>query len=172
MYRLRVITLALILTQGACDAPRQPSAPRVNSQTVYVPIGDGTLASAAGDDVSLRKFSGRYLWVDFAAEWCAACTPQTHALQSVAASVPPGVVFLTVLTSERGGYGHPATRETAANWALRFGLDPARVLATDLSAMTLPRNILYSPAGQVLFDRTGAMNAGEIQSALEKYSSH
>mgnify|MGYP002525950815 CR=1 FL=1 len=78
------------------------------------------------------------------------------------------VVFLTVMTSDMKGYGDPATRETAARWSKAFGLDPTRVLAADLTSKTIPKHILFSPDGQVLFEKTGQMRSSEIRSTLTR----
>ena len=73
------------------------------------------------------------------------------------------------MTSDMGGYGEPATVATASKWATRFGLDPARVLAADLTAMTIPKNLLLSPEGHLLFEKTGQMRAAEIRDVLNRY---
>jgi len=168
MPGLKIHVLLVVLALLACNGQRELPAPPISSSTVYAPVGEGMLADAQGGHVSLRKFAGRYLWVDFAAEWCAACVPQTLAVKSAATAAPAGITFATIMTSERGGYGHPATRITARDWAQRYGLAPDRVLATDLSAMTLPRNILYGPDGRVVFDRTGEMRADEVLAVIGK----
>ncbi len=88
-----------------------------------------TFVDGGGQPVSLTDFNGRYVWIDYAAEWCAACTPQTTAIKSVAATALEKLVFVTSMVTERGGYGHPSTAATAARWAARFDLDPSRVWA-------------------------------------------
>ncbi len=70
------------------------------------------------------------------------------------------------MTSDMGGYGDPATKATAARWSSQFGLDPARVLAADLTASKIPKHILFSPDGQVLFEQTGQMSADQIRATL------
>ena len=120
--------------------------------------------------MSLEDFADQFIWSDYAAPWCGPCTPQTQAIKQVERSLGADtVVFLTVMTSDMGGFGDPATRQTAAQWANRFGLDPARVLAADLTSMTIPKHILFSPDGHVLFEKTGSMSAAEISTTLGRY---
>jgi hypothetical protein len=95
--------------------------------------------------VAYEQFAGQFIWADYAAPWCQPCEPQTQDVKAVDDSIGPEVVFFTVMTSDMEGYGDPATVETAARWASRFGLDPGRVLAADLTAMTIPKNLLFSP---------------------------
>jgi len=80
----------------------------------------GTFVDGGGNAASLNDFNGRYVWIDYAAEWCAACTPQTMAIKSVAATAPEMLVFITIMVTERGGYGHPSTAATAARRELDF----------------------------------------------------
>jgi thiol-disulfide isomerase/thioredoxin len=131
----------------------------------------GTLSrlNAKGELVALEQFAGRFIWAEYAAPWCGPCEPQARDARAVARSAGPEVVFLTVMTSDMGGYGDPATPATAAKWAARFGLDPEKVLAADLTAMTIPKHILFSPDGHVLLERTGQIFAGEIRSTLSRY---
>lgn len=97
------------------------------------------------------------------------CVPQTQDAHAVDSSYGPEVVFITVMTSDVGGYGDPATVATAAKWASRFGLDPERVLAADLTAMTIPKHLLFSPDGHLLFEKTGQMRASEMRDVLVRY---
>ena len=160
-FLIILITAAVAaLGIAACEAPPS-SASTKDPYTIQ-------RVNAVGEPVSLSNFSGRYLWVDYAAEWCAACVPQTQAVQSVASRSSSVVVYVTVMTSEPGGYGHPATQATAARWAERFDLDPRNVIAADLTAMTLPRHILFSPTGKKLFDHTGSLTATEISTIIDR----
>ena len=129
----------------------------------------GTFVDGDGKTVSLSDFYGRYVWIDYAAEWCAACTPQTMAIKSVATTASERLAFITIMVTERGGYGHPSTAATAERWASRFDLDPSRVWAGEVRHRFLPRNLLYSPQGDVLFDQVGELNASQIQAEIANH---
>jgi hypothetical protein len=129
----------------------------------------GTFVDGGGKTVSLNDLNGRYVWIDYAAEWCAACAPQTMAIKSVAVTAPEKLTFITIMVTERGGYGHPSTTVTAARWASRFGLDPSRVWAGQVRHRFLPRNLLYSPQGDVLFDQVGELKVGQIQAEIARH---
>ena len=156
-----VTLLSVIVALAACDAPS------ARARMEGVGSGNDAFVNGFGKLVTLDQYSGRFVWIDYSAEWCAACVPQTRASKAVASSQPPDVVFITIMTSEPEAFGHPATQATAARWAERFGLDPARVLAADLSAMTLPRQALISPSGRVVFEETGSMSAAQIRHTLQ-----
>ncbi len=150
MKRL-ALSLVLVLLM-ACEPV---SAPR--HQTV----------NALGEQASLAQFSGQYVWVDYAAEWCAACDPQSKVIRTLANGLDGEVVFVTIMTSEKEGYGHPATQATAADWAARYSLAPDRVFAADLTSMTLPQHALFAPDGQEIYRYTGSMSAKDITTVLE-----
>ena len=150
---MRVAALAalLIAVQACSPAP----APR------------HTTVNALGEPSSLAQFAGQYVWVDYAAEWCAACDPQSKVIRTLANGLDGEVVFVTIMTSEKEGYGHPATQATAADWAARYSLAPDRVFAADLTSMTLPQHALFAPDGQEIYRYTGSMSAKDITTVLE-----
>ena len=121
-----------------------------------------------GNRVSLSDFSGKYLWVDYAAEWCSYCEPQTRILKGLELKYADRVTFLTVITGTDEVMQSP-TAETALKWANRFNLDPYRVLA-QFSTNTLPYHILYSPSGEILHQDSGLYQAGKITSLLNSHT--
>ncbi len=68
-----------------------------------------------------------------------------------------------------GGYGDPATTATALNWASKYKLDKQYVLAANLTSMTVPKHIFFSPDGHMLFEKTGSMSASDIHTTLKQY---
>jgi thiol-disulfide isomerase/thioredoxin len=150
-------------------------------QNYSSPVGDMHDTSYAGQRnkvsrpnandkmVMLQDWSGKFIWVDYAAPWCSPCGPQTQAVKSVASSVGSNVIFITVMTSDMGGYGDPATLTTAISWAEQFQLDKHHVLAANLTSMTVPKHILFSPDGHMLFEKTSSMSASDISTTLTQY---
>ena len=169
---LRVLSLLLICAIGtgcaACTrTPGEERAGDLSDRSYYGARGKARV-SASGDSVRFEQFEGSFIWAEYAAPWCAPCAMQASAIRQVEDSVGSAVVFLTILTSDLGGYGDPATRTTAQSWADQHGLQPQRVLAADLTATTIPRHILYSPEGQMLFITTGYLPADRIQGIIEE----
>ncbi len=161
--RSPALLVALFIAAGlAACGPSSPAA----YQSPRAQFGQATSATAPnalGEPVSLAQFSGKFVWVDYAAEWCSSCRPQSSVIRSLAGAAPDSVVFVTIMTSEPEGYGHPATPQTAARWADSMSLDPARVLAADLTSLTLPRHTLFSPQGTEVYRHTGQLSAAEIR---------
>ena len=63
----------------------------------------------------------------------------------------------------------PSNRETAAEWARRYGLDPARVVAEGQSSRTVPQHALFSPMGQTLYRKTGQLSDDELAGVLDRH---
>lgn len=124
---------------------------------------------ATGKKVLLSDYAGEYLWVDYAAEWCSYCGPQTRTLQDLERSYGDKISFLTIVAGTEKVM-EPPTAETAMNWANRYNLDPEKVLAY-FSTNTLPYHILYSPSGTILFQGSGLYNSGKITNLLKTHTS-
>ncbi len=127
-------------------------------------IFSNSYIDATGEEVSLYDYSGDYVWVDYAAEWCSYCKPQAKTVRSLERKYGDRLVFLTVVTGTNKVM-EPPTAQTAMNWARRFNLDPEKVFAY-FSTNTLPYHILYSPSGEVLHENSGLYSAGQITNIL------
>ncbi len=168
MQRSAGPTAILLFLLAACGPSTDPPVGDMTDTSYYGLRGTVSRQNARGQMVAFEKFEGRFVWVDYAAPWCAPCAYQAREIRKLEDSFDD-VVFLTVMTSDQGGYGDPATQSTAARWASKFGLDEDHVLAADLTAMTIPKHILFSPEGHVLFEKTGGMSSDQIQSRLASY---
>jgi len=140
------------------------SAPANNTRTL-----SNSYIDATGKDDSLSDYYCSYLWVDYAAEWCSYCEPQTRTLKGLEDKYGDKLTFLTVVTGTGIVMEHP-TEETAMNWARRFELDTNKVLAY-FSTNKLPYHILYSPSGTILFQGSGLYNASKITNVLNTHTS-
>lgn len=163
----------LVIVAGAAsgcgESDQNPAVGDMLDTSYYGQRGSVVRPNANGDMVSLDEYDGSFIWAEYAAPWCSHCEPQAKATRDVARSFGRDVVFLTIMTSDMGGYGDPATPSTAYKWAARFRLDPVRVLAADLTAMTIPKHILFSPDGHVLYEKTGRISGTEIRATLDRY---
>lgn len=170
---LRSLLLALVqmLLLGCDEAPQVSPVVGNMADTSYYGLRNLERLNGLGQPVTMAQFGGRFVWADYAAPWCSTCFPQSENVKSLDEALgQQSVVFITVMTSDRGGSpSKPATVATAKRWADRFRLDAARVLVANLSSMTLPKHILFSPDGQVLFEHIGYLSVSEIQTILGKY---
>jgi thiol-disulfide isomerase/thioredoxin len=124
--------------------------------------------SASSGTVRLADFKGQYVWIDFAAPWCAPCRQQASIMRSIEKAYPGKVVFLTMMTSDNSS-SSPATEHTARQWANQYSLDPHHVLPTTEWARRIPQHILFSPLGQTLEWKIGLMRDVQIKATLASH---
>ncbi len=163
----------LVLTFLAGCGQEKPADPFVGDMTKFSWGGQVTpervkaRMNANGREVVVSEYAGRFVWADYAAPWCAPCIDQASAITQIEGELKDQVVFLTVVTSEQGGYGHEPTGLTARNWANRTGLEAERVVAAaGLTGWTIPTHILYSPEGQSLYRSSGYLSGDQIKTIL------
>jgi thiol-disulfide isomerase/thioredoxin len=125
--------------------------------------------NALGKPVTMPDFEGKYVWAEYAAPWCEACTWQTPETMKIEKEMAGDVVFLTIMTGKSSKYNDHATVETARAWAKRYGLDAKRVLAAELWFKTVPEHRFYSPEGHTLFVHVGTLSAGQISEVISYY---
>ena len=139
------------------------SVPRVEEQ----PVTYNSYIDLDGNMVSLDEFRGSYLWIDYAAEWCSYCEPQTRTIKALDRKIGDRILFITVVTGTNKVMQAP-TAETARQWASRFDLEPDRVLAR-FSTDTLPYHLLYSPEGEILFQGSGLFTTDKIETIIDQH---
>ncbi|MCU7834382.1 MAG: hypothetical protein KZQ83_03930 [gamma proteobacterium symbiont of Taylorina sp.] len=154
-----VIFMILMIMNIADDMSSSVVTKRALTYDSYVDVN--------GNIVLLDEFQGNYLWVDYAAEWCSYCEPQTRTMKALDRKMGDQILFLTVMTSTKKVMEPPAAI-TARQWANRFNLDSDMVLAK-FSTKTLPYHLLYSPSGTILFQGSGLYNENKISSIINKY---
>jgi len=126
--------------------------------------------NALGQPVGADQFAGRFVFVEYVAPWCPYSKNQAVSFRNLmnrGRFAGREVVFLTVMTGGEEALT-PSTRETAADWAGRYGLDPARVVAEGQSRRTVPQHALFSPMGQTLYRKTGQLSDDQLAGVLDR----
>lgn len=156
---IAVVVLFTIMTIMSDMTSTTPVTEQVVTYDSYIDVD--------GNVVSLDNYQGDYVWVDYAAEWCSYCEPQTRTIKALDRKMGDQVLFLTVV-SGTNKVMEPPTAEHARRWAERFNLDPESVLAK-FSTDTLPYHLLYSPSGEILYQGSGLYNANKITGIINQY---
>lgn len=146
----------VVMGLSACSLKIEPSNLEDYS---YGNARDIKRVDGNGNAVRWADYAGEFVWAEYAGPWCSTCDRQASELRGFDVD---GVIHVTVMTSEMGGYGHPATKDTAANWAKRYQLDQNNVIAADLTSKTVPEHQFFSPEGQILFKKSGYISRDEI----------
>jgi len=171
------MALLLSLSPGCSNDARQPDNPHVGDMYDTSYSGQVTpqrvkyRINAQGEKIRIDRYAGLFVWTDYAAPWCAPCTPQARVIHRLERAWPDRVVFVTIMTSESAGYEDIPDQRSARTWAARFELEPSMVVAaTDQWSRTVPAHLLYSPQGHTLFAHTGGMTEEQIREVVTRYT--
>jgi thiol-disulfide isomerase/thioredoxin len=150
-----VFILLIIASQFYSENPIQPT------EKTY-----GQFINIYGEKVELSDYFGKYLWVDYAAEWCSYCEPQTRTLKSLASKYHGKIDFLTIVTGTSKVMEAPTVEHIKA-WSEKYDIDSRKIIGRFYTDR-LPYNLLYSPGGKVLFRYSGLMKSVEIEQVIKK----
>ena len=149
---LVIILVAVTTIHNARNTPPPSRGNRPITLDYYIDVH--------GNTTSLSAYHGDYLWVNYAAEWCSYCGPQTEALRALDQQYGDKLLFITLITSTEKVVEAPSAA-TALEWANRYDLPQDKILAY-YSTKTLPYHILYSPTGDILYQGSGPHSTDQI----------
>ena len=134
-----------------------PSAPTAQGSAEGALLPDFSVSCLDGRDFSAGDCRGRTLVINLWATWCAPCVRELPAFAELQRSFPEE---LQVLLLHPG----PVTEDVAA-WladheiSLPCALDPDGTLCDTLGGgQVLPRTLVISPQGEVLYNRPGSVD--------------
>ena len=112
-----------------------------------IALSDIALASDGGT-ISLSKWAGRPLLINFWATWCAPCIAELPALSRAAAALAGDGITVLLVSIDRGGAAKAMTflKEHGVT-GVKLGFDPKARLSREMKVRGLPTT-LFLPAGQ------------------------
>lgn len=125
-----------------------------------------------GKPVSLGRFEGRPLVVNFWATWCAPCREEMPALTRVSARSAERVQFIG-LAQDDPAKVRAFARELGVSYPLWTGGDEVMELSRRLGNRmgVLPFTAILDPAGRVVAQKVGAYSEDELAAQLARFSS-
>lgn len=132
-----------------------------------VASGEGVLAKAVGDTLSLRDMAGKVIVLNFWASWCLPCRTEHAALSAMAryyADKP--IQFIGVLYNdepaaglrwigEMGGMSYPAVTDVESRTAIDYGL------------YGVPETFIIDPTGRVAHKELGPVTEEIIRRVVD-----
>ena len=124
-----------------------------------------------GQPVSLGRFEGRPLVVNFWATWCAPCREEMPALSRVSRRTAERVQFLG-LAQDDPAKVRAFGRELGVAYPLWIGGDEVMELSRRLGNRmgVLPFTVILDPAGRVVAQKVGAYNEEELAAQLASFA--
>jgi thiol-disulfide isomerase/thioredoxin len=130
----------------------------VCSIAMLVPLGP----SSADPPVSLPSVTGKVLWVDFWASWCAPCRRSFPWMNTMHEKYgAQGLQIIAVNVDKERTLAEEFLEETPADFELRF--DPNGALAQQFGVQAMPSSFLLDSSGNVIARHFGFKTADRDQ---------
>jgi thiol-disulfide isomerase/thioredoxin len=133
----------------------------------------GTLESLSlpalegGGSVSYDQFRSKPLVLNFFASWCPNCIAEMPDFQQVHEQLASKVAFLGVSQSDSRSASIDLVRQTGVRYPLGIDANGDFFRATGSTGM--PTTIFIRPGGQIAYIQVGALDAGNLRRAIERY---
>ena len=156
------LAVALALATGFATiaaAIPQTGAPAPAFSLELIANGKGT--------VSLDKYKGKGVYLNFFASWCVPCKAEVPSIARLSkAFAKRGVVVLGVDEFESPN----AARGFVTRFRLPYpiGLDDSGELGASYGLIGLPLHVFIGPDGTIVQRRAGEMSEGQIRASLDK----
>jgi peroxiredoxin len=159
--------VARMLSPPADPASIQPE-PAAAAELLGQRRPDFILADATGQAVSIDRFNGRVLLVNFWATWCAPCVeemPMLSQLQRDYAAQGFSVVGIALDEPQRA---REFAEELGIDYPLLFGLADAVVVGRRYGNATgmLPYSVLVDASGVIRWTRLGVLDRSQVETQL------
>lgn len=156
------VALAVLAVCGAGSAYAgipKTGAPAPNFSLELIANGQGT--------VSLDKYKGKGLYLNFFASWCIPCKAEVPSIAQLSkAYAKKGVVVLGVDELE----SIDAARGFVAKFKLPYaiGMDDSGALGASYGLIGLPLHVFIGADGKIVERRAGEMSADQIRAGLDQ----
>jgi thiol-disulfide isomerase/thioredoxin len=137
-----------------------------------VPVPPVALLAADGSRVTLDRFRGELVVLNFWATWCGPCVRELPSLQRLAARLPAGRARVVVVSQDRDGFERvtPFLVQRAIDIAASY-VDERLGFSHAAGVSALPTTILLGPDGRELGRLIGAAewDSPEAQALIGHY---
>ncbi|NDJ60466.1 MAG: TlpA family protein disulfide reductase [Chloroflexi bacterium] len=167
MRRLKFIVFGLCLLIAAC-APDQPQtqSESPSGDVRAFPAPDFTLERLDGNTLTLSNLRGRWVIVNFWATWCEPCVVEMPALQSIASNYRSDLILLGINMRETVPLIRPFVE--AQNLTFPILLDPSDELLAQYAVRGLPKTMVISPDGDVVWQQFGPVELESFEPTLQR----
>jgi len=161
---LVVALVALGIYQGVTSSPSTPSNVLTGRTSAPAIRFDLTSITNPSQSLSLAKFRGHPLVINFWASWCGPCRTEMPLLEKAFRSEGGKVDFLGVDTNDSSGAARSFLQRVSV--AYPVASDPKGSLAAKYGLFGLPTTIFISSTGKVVGRHIGQLRATTLKAAL------
>ncbi len=163
---MRILLVLLLLFCASC-ASTETASPTGTILTPF-PAPDFTLQTLSGGSFNLQSMRGRWVILNFWATWCAPCTDEMPALQTIANERSGEIALFGINMGEEAD----AIRTYMTRYHLSFPMllkpDDATFANYQLQ-LGIPQTVIISPQGQMVWHQFGPIDLNNFRSVLDGF---
>lgn len=166
---MRMLLLALLFLCAACAAA--PTTTELGTVVTPFPAPDFTLETLSGGTLSLNTMRGRWVILNFWATWCAPCTDEMPALQTIANEKSGEIALFGINMRESA----EDIRAYMAKYHLSFPIlmnPDNNMFANYQLDLGIPQTVIVTPEGQIVWHQFGPIDLGSFRATLEGFMSN
>lgn len=163
---MRMLLLIVLLLCAACASAQ--TAPETGTVVTPFPAPDFTLETLNGGTFSLNSMRGRWVIVNFWATWCAPCTDEMPALQTIASERSGQVALFGINMRESAD----DIRTYMARYRISFPMlmnPDEQVSANYRLDLGIPQTVIITPEGEIVWHQFGAIDLDSFRSTLDGF---
>ncbi len=163
---MRVLLLIVLLLCAACASAQ--TAPETGTVVTPFPAPDFTLETLNGGTFSLNSMRGRWVILNFWATWCAPCTDEMPALQTIASERSGQVALFGINMRESAD----DIRTYMARYRISFPMlmnPDEQVSANYRLDLGIPQTVIITPEGEIVWHKFGAIDLDSFRSTLDGF---
>ncbi|MCZ2096973.1 MAG: TlpA family protein disulfide reductase [Anaerolineae bacterium] len=162
---MRAFLLIVVLLCAACASTE--TAPGAGTAVTPYPAPDFTLETLNGGTFSLASMRGRWVILNFWATWCAPCTDEMPALQTIASERAGQLALFGI--NMRESADDIRTYMTRYRVSFPMLLNPDEAMSANYRLeLGIPQTVIITPEGEIVWHKFGAIDLDSFRSTLDE----
>ncbi len=161
-----MLLLLLLVLCAACATT--PSTTELGTVLTPFPAPEFTLEALNGGTLSLNTMRGRWVILNFWATWCAPCTDEMPALQTIATEKSGEIALFGINMRESA----EDIRAYMAKYHLSFPIlmNPDNTTFANYQLdLGIPQTVIVTPDGQIVWHQFGPIDLSKFRATLEGF---
>ena len=160
--------MIILMVCAACTA--QTTVSQSGTAVTPFPAPQFTLATLNGGQLSLNTMRGRWVILNFWATWCAPCTSEMPALQTIANERSGQLALFGINMREKADDIRTFMSRNHLSFPILLNPDDATLAAYSLS-VGIPQTVIVSPQERVVWHQYGPIDLNTFRSTLDQLMS-
>lgn len=160
------LVFATLLLCAACASTTSTTEP--GTMLTPIPAPDFTLETLNGGSFSLSTMRGRWVILNFWATWCAPCTDEMPALQTIATEKSGEIALFGVNMRESANDIRTYMTKYRLSFPILMNPDDG-VFANYKLDLGIPQTVLITPDGLMVWHQFGPIDLNSFRATLDGF---